>query len=86
MKFLRLILPNFKRHKTRTVLTVLSIIVAFTLFGYLAAIRKAFEMGVSVAGADRLGDLCRPSLRRGAGCARYWRCGAVPARTGPAPQ
>lgn len=54
MRFLLLILSNFKRHKTRTVLTVLSIIVAFTLFGYLAAIRKAFEMGVSVAGADRL--------------------------------
>jgi putative ABC transport system permease protein len=54
MRFLLLIVSNFKRHKTRTVLTVLSIIVAFTLFGYLAAIRKAFEMGVSVAGRDRL--------------------------------
>jgi putative ABC transport system permease protein len=54
MRFLLLILSNFKRHKTRTMLTILSIIVAFILFGYLAAIRKAFEMGVSVAGADRL--------------------------------
>jgi putative ABC transport system permease protein len=54
MKFVRLILSNFKRHKTRTILTILSIVVAFTLFGYLAAIRKAFEMGVSVAGMDRL--------------------------------
>ena len=54
MKFALLILSNFKRHKTRTILTVLSIIVAFVLFGYLAAIRKAFEMGVDVAGADRL--------------------------------
>jgi putative ABC transport system permease protein len=54
MKFLGLILSNFKRHKTRTILTILSIAVAFILFSYLAAIRKAFEMGVSVAGADRL--------------------------------
>ncbi len=54
MKFLRLILSNFKRHKTRTILTMLSIVVAFILFGYLAAIRQAFQMGVSVAGADRL--------------------------------
>jgi putative ABC transport system permease protein len=54
MKFVRLILSNFKRHKTRTLLTILSIIVAFVLFGYLAAIRKAFQAGVSLAGADRL--------------------------------
>ncbi len=54
MKFVGLILANFKRHKTRTLLTILSIIVAFTLFAYLAAIRKAFEMGVDVAGKDRL--------------------------------
>lgn len=54
MKFLRLVLPNFKRHKTRTFLTIASIIVAFILFAYLGAIRNAFSYGVSVAGADRL--------------------------------
>jgi putative ABC transport system permease protein len=54
VKFLALLFANFKRHKLRTLLTVLSIVVAFILFAYLAAIRKAFEMGVSVAGQDRL--------------------------------
>jgi putative ABC transport system permease protein len=54
MRFALLILSNFKRHKTRTLLTILSIAVAFILFAYLAAIRTAFSMGVSVAGADRL--------------------------------
>ena len=54
MSWTRLVLSNFKRHKLRTALTILSIAVAFILFSYLAAIRKAFEMGVSVAGADRL--------------------------------
>jgi putative ABC transport system permease protein len=54
MKFVLLILSNFKRHKLRTILTVLSILVAFVLFAYLAAIRNAFQMGVSVAGANRL--------------------------------
>lgn len=54
MRFALLILSNFKRHKTRTILTILSIVVAFVLFAYLAAIRNAFQMGVSVAGADRL--------------------------------
>ena len=54
MKFIALVLSNFRRHKTRTILTILSIVVAFVLFGYLAAIRKAFQAGVSLAGADRL--------------------------------
>jgi len=54
MKYAGLVLSNFKRHKTRTILTILSIMVAFVLFAYLAAIRHAFQMGISVAGADRL--------------------------------
>ncbi|HYI09993.1 MAG TPA: ABC transporter permease [Thermoanaerobaculia bacterium] len=54
MKFVALVLSNFKRHKLRTTLTILSIIVAFILFAYLAAIRNAFQFGVSVAGANRL--------------------------------
>jgi len=54
MKFAYLLLSNFKRHKTRTILTILSIMVAFVLFAYLGAIRTAFDYGVSVAGADRL--------------------------------
>ena len=54
MKFLPLILSNFKRHRIRLALTILSVLVAFVLFGYLSAVRKAFEMGVDVAGADRL--------------------------------
>jgi putative ABC transport system permease protein len=42
------------RKKVRTILTLASIVVAFTLFGYLAAIKQAFSQGVDVAGADRL--------------------------------
>jgi putative ABC transport system permease protein len=54
MKFLPLIWSNLRRKTARTILTVLSIFIAFILFGYLAAIDKAFSMGVEVAGADRL--------------------------------
>lgn len=54
MRFLPLIWGNLTRRKLRTLLTVLSIMVAFVLFGYLAAIRRALDQGVSVAGADRL--------------------------------
>ena len=54
MKFWPLLWSNLKRKKARTTFTVLSIVVAFVLFAYLAAIRVAFSAGVDVAGADRL--------------------------------
>jgi putative ABC transport system permease protein len=54
VKFLSLVLSSFRRKKVRIILTLLSIAVAFTLFGYLAAIKQAFSQGVDVAGADRL--------------------------------
>ena len=54
MKFLGLVWSNLKRKKLRTVLTVLSIFVAFLLFGFLCAIREAFTAGVTLAGKDRL--------------------------------
>jgi putative ABC transport system permease protein len=54
VKYLYLVWSNLKRRKLRTVLTLLSITVAFLLFGYLGAIRQAFNQGVDVAGADRL--------------------------------
>mgnify|MGYP000113764380 CR=1 FL=1 len=54
MKYLYLILSSLKRKKLRTGLTILSIMVAFVLFGYLSAIRQAFDAGIEVAGVDRL--------------------------------
>jgi putative ABC transport system permease protein len=54
MKYLRLIVSNLKRKKLRTLLTGLCIAVAFILFGFLAAVRVAFNQGVDVAGQDRL--------------------------------
>jgi len=54
MRFLHLLWANLRRKKTRTILTMLSIFIAFILFGYLVTIDHAMNMGVSVAGADRL--------------------------------
>ncbi len=54
MKYLHLIWSNLKRRKLRTILTMLSILVAFVLYGYLCAIGTALNAGVDVAGADRL--------------------------------
>src|ERR1019366_880449 len=54
MKFFHLIGRNLKRKKLRTSLTLLSILVAFILFGFLSAIKQALVGGVAMAGADRL--------------------------------
>jgi putative ABC transport system permease protein len=54
MKFFPLIWSNLKRKKLRTTLTLLSILVAFILFGFLSAIKQALVGRVEVAGANRL--------------------------------
>jgi len=54
MRFMHLVWGNMRRKKTRTVLTLLSIVVAFVLFGFLSAIRQALTGGVSLEGANRL--------------------------------
>ena len=54
MKTWPILWSNLKRRKLRSLFTVASILIAFLLFGYLAAIRMAFSMGVDLAGADRM--------------------------------
>jgi putative ABC transport system permease protein len=54
MKYFPLIWKNIWRRKFRTTFTLLSIFIAFVLFGVLMTIRTAFSYGVDVAGLDRL--------------------------------
>ncbi len=54
MKFLPLLWSSLWRKKVRTIFTLLSIFVAFLLFGLLMTIRTAFAFGVDIAGLDRL--------------------------------
>ena len=55
MKYLHLIWAELFRRKTRTVLTLLSILAAFLLFGLLNGVRVSFaEAGRSAQGAERL--------------------------------
>ena len=54
MKFFGIVWSNLFRRKTRTVLTLLSVVVAFLLFLLLRAISEAFAGGVSLVGVDRL--------------------------------
>jgi putative ABC transport system permease protein len=54
MKFFPLIWMNVWRRKIRTTFTLLSIFIAFLLFGIVMTIRAAFSFGVEIAGIDRL--------------------------------
>jgi putative ABC transport system permease protein len=54
MRFLRLLYGNLMRRKLRTALTLLSVFIAFLLFGILCTINEGFSAGVTMAGADRL--------------------------------
>jgi putative ABC transport system permease protein len=54
MKYFPLIWCNLKRHKMRTLLTMLSIMVAFLLYGFLCTIKYSLTGGINMAHADRL--------------------------------
>jgi len=54
MKFLPLVWRSIWRRKIRTIFTLLSIFVAFLLFGLLMTVKGAFSLGVEIAGLDRL--------------------------------
>ena len=54
MKYLPLLWSSLWRKKVRTIFTLLSIFVAFLLFGLLMTIKQAFSFGVDIAGLDRL--------------------------------
>ena len=54
MKYLHLIWAALFRSKTRTLLTLLSVVAAFLLFGMLDSVRVAFNSSANVDGYDRL--------------------------------
>ena len=54
MKYFPLVWAALMRRKPRTILTMLSIVVAFLLYGLLQGVVAAFSGGVDIAGADRL--------------------------------
>ncbi len=62
MRYALLSWTNLMRKKIRTLLTLLSIITAFLLYGLLSAVNNAFTGGVDLAGADRLLVMNRASF------------------------
>jgi len=62
MKYLHLIWAALFRSKTRTFLTLLSVVTAFLLFGMLDSVRVAFNSGGSITGANRMVVASRLSI------------------------
>jgi putative ABC transport system permease protein len=62
IRFLPLLLGNLRRRTPRTVFTLLSIAVAFLLYGLLAAVKNGFEANGNLAGVDRLITLDKVSI------------------------
>lgn len=62
MKYLHLIWAALFRSKTRTLLTLLSVVAAFLLFGMLDSVRVAFNSGGAVSGANRMVVASRLSI------------------------
>ncbi|MNM35208.1 Macrolide export ATP-binding/permease protein MacB [compost metagenome] len=62
MKYFSLVWAQLFRSRTRTLLTLLSVVAAFLLFGMLDSVRVAFSSGGSVEGANRLVTASRLSI------------------------
>jgi putative ABC transport system permease protein len=62
VKYAPLVWAQLFRKKTRTVLTLLSVLVAFLLFGMLQAVQTTFEAGADAADARRLLTTARYSI------------------------
>jgi putative ABC transport system permease protein len=62
MKYLPLLWANLRRKRVRTLLTFLSVVIAFLLFGLLEAVSYALTGGAELAGQDRLVTQHRVSL------------------------
>lgn len=62
---LPLLAVTLRRHRLRLAFTIASIVIAFLLFGLLAAVRNALTAGVEIAGQDRLITTHKVSIIQG---------------------
>jgi putative ABC transport system permease protein len=77
-RFAPLVWSNLRRRKARSIFTFLSIVIAFVLFAYLAAVKSAFRAGIDVAGADRLFTTQKTSIIQPLPKAHQAKIAAVP--------
>jgi putative ABC transport system permease protein len=77
-RFLPLLLANLRRRTPRTIFTLLSIAVAFLLYGLLAAVKNGFEANGNLAGIDRLVTIDKVSVVQPLPLSYLQRIAAVP--------
>ncbi|MGH8176092.1 MAG: ABC transporter permease, partial [Steroidobacter sp.] len=78
MKFFPLIWAGLWRKRTRTIFTMLSIVVAFLLFGLLQGINQGFNTVVSNLNVDRLYVSAKTNMTDGLPIAHLNRIKSVP--------
>jgi len=78
MKYLPLIWANLFHRKTRLILTLLSLVAAFMLFGLLQAVSVLFSSGADFVGANRLITQARVSFTQPLPLALMPRIEAIP--------
>lgn len=78
MKYFPLIWSSLWRRKTRTILTLLSLIAAFTLFGLLQAVAVLFNSGADFVGANRLITQAKVSFTQPLPLSQLPRIEAIP--------
>jgi putative ABC transport system permease protein len=84
MKYFPLLWATLWRKKARTIFTLLSIVVAFLLFGMLQGVNAAFQQGVSNANVNRLIVTSRISLTEALPISQKARIEALPGIAGVA--
>jgi putative ABC transport system permease protein len=83
MSWLGLVWANLTRRKLRLVFTLLSIILAFLMFGMLDALRTSMKEAVNLTGADRLITLSKVSIIDSFPISHFEKTRAVHTRKAP---
>lgn len=78
MKYLPLVFASLFHRRSRTLLTLLSIVTAFVLFGFLDGVRVVFSQGADTAGVDRLIVTSRLSIIQPLPLAHQVRIAQIP--------
>src|SRR5687768_13803261 len=78
MTWLAFVWSNLTRRKLRLVFTLLSIILAFLMFGMLDALRTSLSQAVNLTGADRLITISKVSIIDSFPVSHYEKVRAVP--------
>ena len=74
------VIANLFRKKTRTILTILSVIMAFLLFGLLQSLNSIFNSGADFIGATRLMTQARVSFTQALPLSMVPKLESVPGR------